>query len=113
MWLPGPEWLKFKEHVKEVELSDLEDQVPTETLQERKAKHHSQESKNLSLLAESSTILVGSVIECKKFGRLEKFLSVTALVFGSSGSSSVRELSEGDISMAEQLWIRDIQSKLV
>ena len=42
MWLPGLEWLKFKEQVKEAELSDLEDQGPTENLQERKAKHHSQ-----------------------------------------------------------------------
>ena len=56
MRLPEPEWFKFKEQVREVDLSDLEDQVPTETLQELKAKHHSQEPTNLSLLAESSTI---------------------------------------------------------
>ena len=121
-WFPGPEWLKFKEQVKEVELSNLDDQVPAETLQELKAKHHCQEPTNLSLLAESSTILVGSVIDCKKFGRLEKHLHVTALVLRFITKLKCKrkevaltpvELSAEDIAMAEELWIRDIQSKLI
>ena len=65
---------------------------------------------------------MGSVIDCKKFGRLEKLLSVTALVLWFIGKLKCKrkeialtpvELSAEDISMAEQFWIRDIQSKLV
>ena len=119
---PRPKWLKFKEQVEEVELSDLEDQVPPESLQELKAKHHSQEPTSLSLLIESSTISVGSVIDCKKFGRLEKFLRITALVFRFIRKLKCKrkkvalipvELLAEDLAMAKELLIRDIQSKLV
>ena len=87
-----------------------------------KAKHHCREPTNLSLLAESSTIIVGSVIDHKKLGRLEKLPSATALVLRfitklkckrKEAALTPGELSAEEISIAEELWIRDIQSKLV
>ena len=73
-----------------------------------------------SLLTGSSNVAVSLVIDCKKFSRLDRLLTITALVlrFIRKLKSLGREalvpvdIPEEDIFKAEELWIRDIQTKL-
>ena len=64
---------------------------------------------------------MSTVIDCKKFSRLDKLLSVTALVLrfnqklitsGRAAGVVPADISAEDISEAEEIWIKDIKVKL-
>ena len=122
-WISGPEWLKSYEEIKQINEESIKDErAPIESLQEAKGKHCDQVSQVpcSSLLTGSSNVAVRLVIDCKKFSRLDRLLTITALVlrFIRKLKSLGREalvpvdIPAEDIFKAEELWIRDIQTKL-
>ena len=98
-------------------------QAPVESLREAKKEHHELAS-NLpcsSLLTGSSSLAVSAVIDCKRFSRLHRLLTVTALVLrftrklkpkGRESGLIPVDITADDILEAEELWIRDIQVEL-
>ena len=121
-WVSGPYWsyegtMQISEKNAEVK------QAPVESLQEAK-KEHRELASNLpcsSLLTGSSSLMVSSVIDCKKSSRLHRLLTITALVLRFTRKLKLNgrepglvpvDITADDILEAEELWIRDIQIKL-
>ena len=123
-WISGPDWLEsYKEAEQTSEEAINAEQALVQSLQEAKKEHCELGSKLpcSSLLTGSSSPTVSAIIECKRFSRLERLLSITALVlrFIRKLKSKEREpglvptdISANDIFKAEELWIRDIQMKV-
>ena len=120
-WVSGPDWLKSYEGAIQISEETAEvKQAPVESLQGAK-KEHRELASNLpcsSLLTGSSSLVVSAVIDCKKFSRLHRLLTITALVLRFTRKLKLKEREPGllpvgittdDILEAEKLWIRDTQ----
>ena len=123
-WVSGPDWLKSYEEAMQIsEETAKVKQAPVESLQEAKKEHH-ELALNLpcsSLLTGSSSLAVSAVIDCKRFSRLHRLLTITALVLrftrklkpkGREPGLVPVDITADDILESEELWIRDIQIEL-